>query len=173
MKKSFFLIIGILLICNISNAQYRVNKKQFDHKTYTYQYGDPSNPTMVGVASYFVPGLGQMLMGEGARGVAFLASYTGCMTLSLVGIIETFEDIDNGGDGARGQKLMWIGLGSSMGIAFWSVFDAVRVAKVNNLAFRAQNRSSIVFKIEPYLFSASAFNSKTNVSTGLSLKIKF
>ncbi len=173
MKKSFFLIIGILLICNISNAQYRVNKKQYDHKSYVYQYGDPYNPTMVGAVSYFVPGLGQMLMGEGTRGVAFLASYAGCMTLSFVGFMETFVDIDNGGDGARGQKLMWIGLGSSMGIAFWSVFDAVRVAKVNNLAYRDKNRSSMNFKLEPYLVNASVFNDKTNISKGLSLKITF
>jgi len=173
MKKSIFLILGILLICNISNAQYRVNKTQYDHKTYVYQVGDPYNPTIAGVASFFVPGLGQMISGEGGRGVGFLAGYVGCFTLYYVGALRTIDDINSGGDGSSGAGLMLVGLGSAVGVGIWSIVDAVRVAKVNNLAFRAQNKSSMNFKLEPFIFNASTMNNKNNVSTGLSLKMTF
>ena len=68
MKRLIFAILGVLLISTASNAQYRVNKKQYDYKSYVYQVGDPYNPTIAGVASFFIPGLGQMISGEGKKG---------------------------------------------------------------------------------------------------------
>lgn len=174
MKKSIFFILGILLICNISNAQYRLNKTQYDHKTYVYQVGDPYHPTIAGVASFFLPGLGQMISGEGVRGVGFLAGFAGCVTIIFVGALSTIDDIHyGGGDGSSGERLMFVGLGGAVGVSIWSIVDAVHVAKVNNLAFREQNKSSINFKLEPFIFNASTLNNKNNVSTGLSFKMTF
>lgn len=44
----------------------------------------PRNPALVAVASFFLPGLGQFLNGEGGKGIAFLASYIVSFVLMLV-----------------------------------------------------------------------------------------
>ncbi len=87
MKKFVFLILGVLVICNTSNAQYRIEKKQFDYRSYTPQVGDLYNPAVAGLSSLLVPGLGQMLSGETGRGLAFLAGSTGCWTVCCIGAI--------------------------------------------------------------------------------------
>lgn len=173
MKKFIFFILGIVLISTTSNAQYRVNKTQHDYKSYVYQVGDPYNPTIAGVASLFIPGLGQMISGEGGRGVGFLAGYVGCFTIYYLGAVKTVNNINSGGDGSSGAGLMLVGLGSAVGVGIWSIVDAVRVAKVNNLAFRERNVTSMNFKVEPFLMNASTINNRNHISTGLTLKMTF
>lgn len=168
MKKLIFVILGVLLLSTASNAQYCVNKKQYDYKSYVYQVGDPYNPTIAGLASFFIPGLGQMISGEGKRGLGFLAGNFGSLTVFYVGAA-----LYNGGSGPSGTGLMLVGLGSAIGLEVWSVIDAVRVAKVNNLAFRANHTTSMSFKVEPFLMNAAALKNENCISTGLTLKMNF
>ncbi len=44
----------------------------------------PKNPALAVIASFFVPGLGQFVNGQGGKGVAFLLSYIGSLVLILV-----------------------------------------------------------------------------------------
>ncbi len=174
MKRFIFLILGVLLISITSYGQYRVNKKQYDYKSYAYQVGDPYNPTIAGVASFLIPGLGQMISGEGGRGVGFLAGSFGSFIIFYVGAVERNNYINNGSGGSSsGTGLMLVGLGSAIGVEIWSVVDAVRVAKVNNLAFRANNKTSMDLKVEPFLMNIGALNNENYISTGLTLKMTF
>ena len=102
------------------------------------------------------------------RGLGFLAGNFGSLTVFYVGAA-----LYNGGSGSSGTGLMLVGLGSSIGVEIWSVIDAVRVAKVNNLAFRANNKTPMSFKVEPFLLNTAALNNKNQISTGLTLKMTF
>lgn len=173
MYKLIVLLFGFILLSTVSSAQYSVNKTKYDHKTYVFQPGDPYNPTVAGVASLFVPGLGQMLSGEGGRGAGFLAGYAACYVVSYVGATNAINNISTGGDGSTGSGLMLVGLGGAIGVGIWSIVDAVKVAKVNNLAFRDQNKTSMNLRIEPYFDQIKMQNNTSSVSTGLSFKITF
>ena len=173
MKKIIFLTLGVLLISTTSIAQYRLNKDLYDHRSYVYQKGDPLNPNIAGLASFFVPGLGQMLAGETGRGIGFLAGSTGSIALYTAGFIITVIDIEEGGDGLGGAGLMAAGLGGALVVGVWSIVDAVKVTKVNNLAFRAQNNNAMNLKIEPILLNSSTLKNSSSVAPGLSLKISF
>ena len=58
--------------CFNVDAQYNVNKNKYDYRHYIYQPGDPYNPGTAAFASLFVPGLGQIICGEGLREQVFL-----------------------------------------------------------------------------------------------------
>lgn len=105
--------------------KYRELKHLYNHKEYVRGLVQHHNPAGVGVASYFIPGLGQMICGEGWRGVAFLggsiASYSILVAGAYHGNADTFD------------IFMWTGLAGMFTAQIWSIVDAVRVAKVKNM----------------------------------------
>jgi len=171
MKKIILLSVTFILLSNLAFSQYKINKTKYDYHTYTYQIGDPYNPSVAGVASFLLPGLGQMLSGEGDRGVAFLLGDIGFAVICVVGYENALNYIETK-SGATGIGAMVIGLMGTIVIDIWSIVDAVHVAKVNNLAFRDKNKSSLNFKIQPY-FGNMASTRSSNIPMGLSLKMTF
>ena len=161
MKKILLIIIGILIINLANNAQYPVNKTRYDYLTYRYQPGDPYKPVAMGVVSFIIPGIGHLFMNEKLRGAGF---FGGFMVLNLVTLKMMTEDID-----------FWPGivLIGDAGIRAWSAFDAARIAKVKNLAYRDQDNTSFDFKLFPYMGSPGYFKSSKDVSAGLTLLITF
>jgi hypothetical protein len=175
--KRLFLLLGCIMMVSISSyAQYRVNKKIYDYHTYSYQKGDPYKPTTAGFASVFIPGLGQMISGEPARGLCFLGGYCGSIGLCLSGfsvfLFEFAKDERhpiNYGRGISGLVIGAIGAGCSLGVFIWSVSDAEHVAKVNNLAYRDKNLRGYNISLSPYLGSVTG----EKFPLGLSCKIRF
>src|SRR5450759_4570003 len=86
MKRISLILISVFLISTSINAQYKINKTKYNFRTYTYQVGDPYNTALAGIASLLIPGLGQMVSGEGGRGAAFLGGYVGCWVVYGVGV---------------------------------------------------------------------------------------
>ncbi len=171
LKKFLFIIAGVLFFSTLTNAQYRINKTRYDYRAYSYQVDDPYNPAIAGVLSFLIPGLGQMVSGEFGRGAAFLAGEIGFGVICMVGVVSFASDLGVGLIGERGIALMWIGLAGMLTVDIWSVVDAVRVARVNNLAFRDKSKTSLNLHISPY-FSASYYSNGKPV-TGLSMKFSF
>jgi hypothetical protein len=176
MKKLIFLLISTLLICTIVNAQYGINKTKYDYRHYTYQPGDPYNPSSAASASLFVPGLGQMISGESGRGICFLLGCTGCLVFSFAGgsiaLNATEMDRDFEEKTRKGMAFLFSGLTATAGIWIWSIADASRVAKVNNMALRDKKKVSGNISIQPYLnFQSYSTNKKT--LPGLSVNIIF
>jgi len=172
MKKMLFFVIAILYMNFSLNGQYKVNKMHYDYRTYSYQLGDPYNPTVAGVTSFLLPGLGQMFSGEGGRGVAFLGGYLGCAVMYGAGFGSAMSDLDSGGDGSSGANLMLIGGLGLISISIWAIVDAVHVAKVNNLAFRALNKYLNYIQIQPYIIN-DFYAQNESFQTGLTLKVRF
>jgi len=169
MKKFILIIIGVFLISTCAFSQYNVNKTKYDYRTYFHQVGDPYNPTVAGITSYLIPGLGQILSGETGRGLAFLGGYVVCSTIYLAGTLSLYF---KNGPTESGLGLIAGGALVLLSFQIWTIVDAIRVAKVNNLAFRDKNKSSCLIKIQPY-FSSINYYSSTKPVTGLSFKFSF
>lgn len=167
MKRCFLILISLLFIGSFANAQYRINKTKYDYRTYSHQAGDRYSPIVAGVTSYILPGLGQMLSGEGGRGAAFLGGDFTCTAVFIAGVIIAGKDNIN-----TGVTIASLGLLGWTAIDIWAIVDAVRVAKVNNLSFRDKNKTSINLQINPYIDHYN-YNITGKLQPGISLKFTF
>jgi len=173
MKKLILISISLILLSTHSFSQYRINKFNYDYHSYYYRIGDPYNPTVAGVASFLIPGLGQMVSGESVRGLTFFGADLGCWIIYAIGYSASAIDIANGGTGAAGAGQMLIGLLGSVVVDIWSTVDAVHVAKVNNLAFRDKYMSSLNYKIMPYFGNKASIAYNEKMPIGITLNITF
>jgi hypothetical protein len=177
--KLFFtilLLISVIFICSVCKAQYRINRTNYDYRTYSFQAGDKYNTVAAGVTSLFLPGLGQILSGETVRGIVFFGGYSACMIACSIGLIRVINTLGAGISGEvpreGGIALM---VGGSFGVFLvdiWSVFDAVRVAKVNNLAWRDQNKASLNIQMQPWINTA-CYSNTGSIPAGVTLKVTF
>lgn len=183
MKKALLLILFCITAFSTINAQtYSEKVEMYDTHKYVKQFGDPYSPVLAGVASYFIPGLGQMICDEGTRGLSFLGGYVGCVALFYYGYFEManslvqYADVYNTPDfsNVKGGGKMALGAVGMLGVSLWSIVDAVHVAKVNNMYFQDHYKrsSSINLEIAPYAEPITMFNQVT-VPVGLTLKATF
>ncbi len=164
-KTKIVLCVIMFLAASSASAQYRINKTKYDRRTYSYQPGDRYNPTVTGIASFLVPGLGQMTAGEKGRGWAFLLSAVAPFTVYYIAAWDSnisgskaFDVVDN------------IIPFYMMGIATWSSIDGVRVAKVNNLAWRDRNHSAYDLYLQPCITQLTQ-NDGNSIVAGIELKL--
>lgn len=165
---------------NYTPLKFRTYKEKNDYYRgvhYYSEYGDPYIPWVSGVASYFVPGLGQMIGGETGRGFAFMAGAVGCSLLAATGISGTWSyDADGYIENSDLYTLMGVvGILGYLTVDIWSIVDAVHVAKVNNLYqrdLRKQNQAKLY--LSPYIDThKDAFALNHQPSVGLSFKVEF
>ena len=170
------IFICMLLILKVASAQYKINKTKYDYRSYTYQGGDPYNPSLAGLTSFFIPGLGQMISGEAGRGAAFMGGFVGSilMVVSGVNLSETFTESSPGNLGDAFLVIFLTGIGTIgiITVDIWSVVNGVRVAKVNNLAFRDKKKLLYDFKIKPFIY-ATHYIQTGSMPVGLSLIVQF
>lgn len=169
MKKYLILLIGLFLFIPESiQAQYRQYKHYYAPYEYIYHYDDRYNPGLCGVASFAVPGLGQIIAGESRRGVAFMsgAAVTYICTYTGALMIQGSDSYHNS-IFRTGTILFLGGLAGLVTINIWSTVDAVRVAKVNNLAIRDLRKTS--FNMRPSLQVGTG----NTIIPGLALSLGF
>jgi hypothetical protein len=66
-----------------------------------------------------------------------------------------------------------MGIGGMAAIEIWSIFDAVKVAKVNNMYIRSLRRTSTLkLEISPYVDYISISNQVSN-PIGMTMRVKF
>ena len=170
MKKFLLITISLLLLSNLSYSQYSVNKTKYDVRSYSYQAGDPYNPTLAAVESLFVPGLGQVLAGETKRGLIIFGSFAGCWVLYGVGANMVSRNLDNG----AGWALLIAGSVGAGVVGVWNIFDAAKVAKINNMAYRASHNTSMKINLQPYVGNRINIPmEKGQIPVGMSLVVKF
>jgi hypothetical protein len=173
MKISFLSVIVVLFFSSTADAQYRLNKTMYKSKDYFYLAGDPYNPSVAGLTSFLVPGLGQMISGEPGRGVAFFGGFAGGAIMIAAGVSQSYKYTEdspgNEGNWVLVAGLVAVGIIDMVGMDIWAVADAIYVAKINNLASRDKNKTGFNVKFSPYY---GAFNNEPD-SIGLSLKIRF
>jgi TM2 domain-containing membrane protein YozV len=175
MNKMFCYILALVLISVINfntYGQYKINKTKYDSKTYVYQDSDKYIPVLSAASSAIIPGLGQAISGEPLRGLCFMGGMVGTWSLSVAGLIIAFEEPGSKYNDENGALLFLAGFVGSTAVWIWSIVDASKVAKVNNLAWR-DNAGKTTYKlnIEPGIFITEKDLSQTNV--GLKFKLKF
>lgn len=154
---------------------YATNKLTYDPRFYIPQYGDLYNPALSGVASFFVPGLGQMVAGETKRGLSFLGGYIGCGLIYLGGGLVYLFELSSEDFPIVGPLTMLAGLGGMVAVNIWSVVDAVNVAKVNNMYLqdmRSKKDTGFEMRLSPYIDNLSINNMRVT-PVGLKLSVTF
>lgn len=145
--------------------KYRELKHLYDHKEYVRGLVQHHNPAGAGVASYFIPGLGQMICGEGWRGVAFLGGSIASYTLMVAGAYHVDSDALD--------AFIWTGLAGMFTAQIWSIVDAVRVAKVKNMYERDLMRTyAIDVDLYPSV-NCIRYGTGYQPTAGLTLAMKF
>ena len=151
-----------------SHAQYKMNKEKYNYKEYTYQESDKYMPVIAGVASYIIPGLGQMYCNEKQRGSHFLAGSAGGILVLFTGLMIDLPNLVAGNNEfSFGKGLIVGGVLSTCVVQIWSTVDAVRVAKVNNMANRNNTKLGMALLLKPNI----SINSHQSV--GLSFGLRF
>lgn len=123
----------------------------YDFKQYKSQPDDPHNPTIMGFSSLLVPGLGQILTGETRRGLAFMGGTFVSYGMGFL-VLKSFNTPTNNLEDIFNEIFMKaMGAGiivSGFLLHFLSVFDAVTVAKVNNMYFQGKRGNLSSVKME-------------------------
>ena len=109
--------------------KYKEMAKVYDFRLYQKSLYDRYSPAGSGIASFFIPGLGQMICGEWGRGLAYLGGHVGCTILTSLSAI------------AESDTLVLMGLAGVLAIDICSIVDGVRVAKVKNMYMEDLRRS--------------------------------
>lgn len=130
------------------DMKYKQLKSMYSYKEYIPSDADRYRPALSGVASFFIPGLGQMLCGEFGRGFSWLGASFGCSTVAGVA---TGLAVASESDGmAIGGAI--VGLVASVGalaIDVCAIVDGVRVAKVKNM-YEQDLRKVYAFDVNLY-----------------------
>lgn len=193
MKRVLFLLIGLVGGLIVSQAQdlittkkgekdifgevyegmkYRDLKEIYDWHYYLPEVGDPYNRGWAGVASFFIPGLGQVICGEWGRGACIFAADLALFGITGLGLMAGYENL------APTLPYM-IALGAMTGMValdIWSICDAVNVAKVKNMYYQdlRKMRASMDIKVQPFLtYTPSHSFEGYQPAGGLSLKVSF
>jgi hypothetical protein len=177
MKKLCPVIICLMMFKSFNvDAQYKIYKEKYDYRHYIYKPGDPYNPSTAAFASIFIPGLGQMICGEGLRGTGFLFGCAGSLVVSIAGLIHTTSADESDSNFEQVQTtsiIMWIGgLAGAATFWIWSIADAPRVARVKNLALRDKKNVPGKLSIQPY-FKFQSYPTENKAMLGLSVDINF
>ena len=163
-----------------AGMRYREYKNYYNPRFYLRDVNDAYSPGVAGIASFFIPGLGQGVDGEWGRGIGIFAANEVLNVLVLGSIAavssDYYENADElGGDGGAAVLLVGAVLGKVV-LYVWNICDAVRVAKIKNMYYQDLRSQSagLDIKIEPFLASApTGITGGNQLSAGLSLKFNF
>ena len=160
----------------ISSLKYKELKNIYDYRDWSRKDGGRYSPALMGFCSWIVPGLGQMISGEGARGAGWLAGSVGCAAIAGAGagmfLAYTNDHSLNPDYYLVGMYMAILGAASLVTIDICAIVDAYRVAKVKNLydqSIRAPKYSLELHPSVDYIRMADG----VQPTAGLSLALKF
>lgn len=150
-----------------TGMKYSELKNLYDYYDYSSAPGDKYSPLWSGVASFFIPGLGQMICDEAGRGLAWLGGSVGCVAAASFGFLIAFGGYE------FGLPLMYAGELGFIAVNICSIIDAVKVAKVKNMYFQ-DLRSQYSLDVELYP-SVNCVQTATGIrpAAGLTLAVRF
>lgn len=199
MKKIIIAAIA-MLVCMTASAQYigktadvvpdmkyREYKKLYDTHYYERQGVHPYSPVGSGIASFFIPGLGEIINGQTGRGLLFLgADLASAIFLGAIISNAAYEEFDPVTDtktikvdlsGESAAMVLGVLAGRTI-LNIWSIFDAAHIAKVKDMYYQdiARQYGDLSFDIEPFLSmvpEGNVMNSTLTPAAGLSMRLSF
>ena len=179
MRHLVLILIAVVTLAEVASAQtaspqYIIDQRKYDHRTWTYQEGDPYDPYNCAVLSFIIPGVGQTVTHEFGRGLHFFIGELAGTVLFIVAIDKVRPPVDDVAteDHWMGITPVIVGLTGMLVFRFWSAFDAAQVAKVKNLAWQDRNNTGLHLNLEPYVHPIQTYQS-SGTQVGLSLKFSF
>lgn len=153
------------------NMKYSELKKFYNYKDYDRFIGEERyNPSLMGVCSFMIPGLGQVISGETGRGIL---QFLGVDVLMCLGLCTEYSGIDETGRLGKGAGLTAIAcFCGATAIYIFSIVDAVRVAKVRNMYKEDIRNYSANISLSPYC-DFVCLDTKSAPVAGLSFKLSF
>lgn len=149
--------------------KYSELKYLYNYSAYVRMPSDPYSPAWSGVASFFIPGLGQMICDELGRGFAFLG---GQLALGLAGTLIPSALIAHDYWMAASSIIIVASTGM-VALDIWSIIDAVQVAKVKNMYTQdLRHNYSFDLKLHPSVNMVSV-GSKIQPTVGMTLALNF
>lgn len=144
--------------------KYRELKKIYSAKDYHgREPGDKYSPAAMGVASFFVPGLGQYITGCQV-GWGVLQTFLG-----ELGLFFGVSALASGAPEYSSPLAVWAGMG------IWSCCSAVKAAKIKNLYYRdIKSGVAYNFELTPYFdVTTPVLASNQQYVAGLSFRVSF
>jgi len=134
-------------------------------KTYKYTCGDPINPNGArksafgsGIASFFIPGLGQFINGDVGAGFLFLGGNIICSTVMV---------------NTRNEGVFVAALVGGLTINIWSIVNAAQVAKRVNVARGYELGRNTYLQIEPTLIPQNNLFQPNDYAYGMNVRVSF
>lgn len=155
--------------------KYKEVKELYNYKEYDRASGDRYTPVGAGIASFFIPGLGQAISNEIGRGCAWFGGAVGSYFVAGIGMgcVQASLETENEALAATGAALTVIGLLSGCTIEICSIVDAVRVAKVKNMYEQdLRSRYSFDLDLHPSVDYIQTANG-VQATAGLTLALNF
>lgn len=151
--------------------EYKDYKNLYNHRYYSRQFGDPYNPTLAGVASFLIPGLGQGLCDEWGRGLAIF----GGNVLGSLAYLSTIAGTMQGTYDVLYANPSVLLIGASLLTAYdiWNIVDAVHVAKIKNMYYQdlqGRLQANIDVNLTPcisYIYTPEAYTPVMGLSLNL------
>ncbi|MBO4476262.1 MAG: hypothetical protein J5737_06045 [Bacteroidales bacterium] len=166
---------------SVYDIRYRDISGSYNPHAYRAQYDDPYIPALSGIASFFIPGLGQCIDGEWGRGLGIAAANVGFGLLELTEASLLFYSAADGSSyykkygitSTKSNTIMAVSLCSALlttaaHFAFnvWNIFDAVNVAKVKNMYYQD-------IHFEPQVALVPSLGNGFQPSAGIGLRVTF
>ncbi|MBR5735990.1 MAG: hypothetical protein IKX60_04260 [Bacteroidales bacterium] len=158
--------------------RYRDYKDLYDTRYYVRDVFNDINPVWTGIASFFIPGLGQCISGEWGRGIGIFAANVALDAL-LADAVDVFSlkdwEMGYGDYYELSPGTLVLAVGASV-LYVWNIVDAVRVTKIKNMYYQDLRglNASIDFRLEPFFsFTPVVAFGGYHQAAGLSLKVNF
>ncbi len=175
---------------NRYDVRYRDIAGMYRPQDYVEKFDDPYSAAVSGIASFFIPGLGQCLDGEWGRGLGIFAGNVGFSVLEAAETSIFFYSAvqgasyyrDYGTSNGVSNAVMTASLcaailTASAQLAFniWNICDAVNIAKVKNMYYQdlGRNTVSLDMSLEPHLAFTPSYGIGLQPVAGLSLNLRF
>lgn len=136
-----------------------------NQEVYKYTFGNPINPNGgkksafgSGIASFFIPGLGQFINGDVGGGFVFLGSNIVCNLVML---------------NAEDQSTALIGLLGGLTVNICSIVNAAQIAKRVNIARGYQLANNTYLQIQPTLIQPNNLFSNKGYAYGMNFRVTF
>ena len=156
-----------------AGMKYQDLKNLYNTELYMSAAGDRYSLIGAGIASFLVPGLGQILCGETERGLMFFGGFLGGQLIGIA-IIAYGANFNYSSSAAFGTFFSaYAILAGSFAVGIYSIVDAVRVAKVKNMYEQDLMRS---YSLEASLFPSvnyTVVGGAIKPAAGLTLSLKF
>ena len=153
---------------------YSQYKDFYDKRYYVSQPGDPYSPGWAGVASFFIPGLGQGVAGEWGRAAWMIGVNIG---LGIVTILSQQSFTNYITYYNRPFPLVYFAsLAGRLAFGIWTITDAVKIAKIKNMYnqdIRGLRTAELHFSVSPFVTPTQLSENSTQAVMGLSLTLSF